>query len=159
MSAPIALALRAILAVILYGFLAWGLIALWKNLNAQGKSIAGRKIPPISLTVQTEGQPQQVRRFTRSEVILGRDPSCDCPVNDETVSAQHTRLSFHHGQWWAEDTHSTNGTLLNKQRLTMATVIVTDDELSCGQTHVTIGLEDKLLTTPTLPLNPPAEKE
>lgn len=159
MSGPIVLALRAILAVFLYGFLAWGLIALWKNLNTQGKSIAGRKIPPINLTIQSGNQPQQIRRFTRTEVILGRDPACDCPINDETVSAQHIRLSFHHGQWWVEDTQSTNGTLLNKQRLTMPTVIVTDDELSCGQTRITIGLEDKLLNAPTLPLNPPSEKE
>lgn len=159
MSGPIVLALRAILAIVLYGFLAWVLIALWKNLNTQGKSISRRKIPPINLTIQTADQTPMVRRFTRSEVILGRDPACDCPVNDETVSAQHTRLSYHHGQWWAEDTHSTNGTLLNKQRLTMATVIVTDDELSCGQTRVTIGLEEKLMNVPTLPLNTPPEKE
>lgn len=159
MSGPLVLALRAILAVCLYGFLAWGLIALWKNLNTQGKSLAGRKIPPINLTIQIEKQPAQIRRFIRAEVILGRDPSCDCPLDDETVSAQHIRLTYHHGQWWVEDTHSTNGTLLNKQRLTMPTVIVTDDELACGQTRITIGLEDKLLNAPTQPLNPPQEKE
>jgi pSer/pThr/pTyr-binding forkhead associated (FHA) protein len=159
MSGPIVLALRTILAVFLYGFLVWGLIMLWKNIRQQGASLAGRKIPPLSLTIQPEKQPPQVRRFTRAEIIIGRDPSADCPLEDETASAQHIRLSYHHGQWWAEDTHSTNGTLLNKHRLALPTVIVSDDELTCGQTRITIGLEDILLNPPTLPLTPPSEKE
>ncbi len=128
-------------------------------MRQQGTFLARRKIPPISLTIQTEKQAPQVRRFTRAEIIIGRDPSADCPLDDETVSAQHFRLSYHHGQWWAEDTHSTNGTLLNKQRLSLPTVIVSDDELTCGKTRITIGLEDKLLNPPTTPLTPPSEKE
>jgi pSer/pThr/pTyr-binding forkhead associated (FHA) protein len=159
MSGPLVLALRAFLALFLYGFLVWGLTTLWRNIRQQGTALAMRKIPPISLTIRSETQAPQVRRFTRAEVIIGRDPSSDCPLEDETVSAQHVRLSYHHGQWWAEDIHSTNGTQLNRQRLSLPTVIVSEDEIVCGQTHIMIGLEDRLLNPPTLPLTPPSETE
>jgi pSer/pThr/pTyr-binding forkhead associated (FHA) protein len=159
MSGPIVLVLRALLALFLYGFLVWGLTTLWRNVRQQGAFLAGRKIPPISLVIQSEQQPPLVRRFTRSEIIIGRDPSSDCPLEDEAVSAQHVRLSYHHGQWWAEDIHSTNGTQLNRQRLNLPTVIVSDDEITCGQTHITIGLADRILNPSTLPLTPPSEKE
>jgi pSer/pThr/pTyr-binding forkhead associated (FHA) protein len=159
MSGPIVLALRAFLALFLYGFLIWGLTTLWRNVRQQSALLAGRKIPPIILTIHSGTQPPQVRRFTRTEVIVGRDSASDCPLEDETVSAQHVRLSYHHGQWWAEDSHSTNGTLLNKQQLALPTVIVSEDEITCGQTHILIELADKMLNPPTLPLAPPMEKE
>lgn len=159
MSGPIVLALRVILAIVLYGFLVWGLVTLWRNIRQQSALLAARKTPPINLTIQSENQPQQMRRFTREEIMIGRDPACDCPLEDETVSAQHVRLSYHHGQWWVEDNHSTNGTLLNKHQLTLPTVIVSDDEITCGQTRVTIGLIDKFSTPPTQPLPNSSEKE
>jgi pSer/pThr/pTyr-binding forkhead associated (FHA) protein len=159
MSGPIVLVLRAVLALFLYGFLVWGLTTLWRNVRQQGTLLARRKTPPINLTIQSEKLPPQVRRFTRAEIIIGRDPSSDCPLEDDAASAQHVRLSYHHGQWWAEDIHSTNGTLLNNHRITMPTVIISDDEITCGQTRITIGLADYLLNPPTTPLHPPAEKE
>jgi pSer/pThr/pTyr-binding forkhead associated (FHA) protein len=158
MSGPILLVLRVLLALSLYAFLAWGIITIWKDVRQQGALLAIRKIPPISLSIQMEGRTTQARYFTRPEITIGRDPACDCPLDDESVSGQHVRLSYHHGQWWAEDLRSTNGTLLNRQRLSMPTVVVSDDEIACGQTTLTIGLAGKVLNPPTRPLQEPAEK-
>jgi len=53
--------------------------------------------------------------LAKSEVVLGRDPGCDCILNDKTVSNKHACLSFHHHLWWLEDIGSTNGTFLNQE--------------------------------------------
>ncbi len=69
---------------------------------------------------------------------MGRDPHCDLYLENETVSAQHARLSFHHGQWWLEDLHSKNGTTLNGEKIETATIIVNNDRISCGEADVNI---------------------
>jgi pSer/pThr/pTyr-binding forkhead associated (FHA) protein len=61
---------------------------------------------------------------------------------DEALSAHHARLAHHHGQWWLEDLNSTNGTLLNRERLTTPAVVITGDEFKCGNTVFGIQVED-----------------
>ncbi len=149
MSGPVVLALRLLLAVSLYAFLGWAFASLWRDIKQQGALLASRKIPPISLTI-VRGEPaSQVRHFVQPEVIIGRDPACECPVADESISARHARLSFHHNQWWLEDLNSTNGTLLNQEKLAMPTVVITDDEFKCGETRFIISLTGDILMPPT----------
>jgi pSer/pThr/pTyr-binding forkhead associated (FHA) protein len=83
------------------------------------------------------------------EITIGRDPGCECQVNDEAISSRHARLSFHHNQWWLEDLASTNGTLLNQEPLLMPTVVISDDKFSCGSTFFMISLSDNILLKPT----------
>jgi len=66
-------------------------------------------------------------------------------VDDEAISARHARWSFHHNQWWLEDLDSTNGTLLNQEKLTMPTVVMSDDEFKCGDTFFIISLTGDIL--------------
>jgi hypothetical protein len=47
------------------------------------------------------------------ELVIGRHPSCDVVVSDETVSRRHVMLTFRDGGWIARDLQSTNGTRLN----------------------------------------------
>lgn len=159
MSGPILLILRVLMALGLYAFLAWGILTLWKELRQQGVLLASRKVPLISLTIQPEGQPPQNYHFTHSELIIGRDPLCECPLNDETASGQHARLSYHHGQWWAEDLGSTNGTMLNQEHLSVPTVVVAHDEITCGKTRLTINLPTTSLNPHTQPIQERTEKE
>ena len=141
MSGPIVLGLRLILAVALYGFLGWALWTIWQDLQQQGLGAATRKIPAISLQVWTRIEPSIARRFSQPELFIGRDPSCDIPLDDETVSARHAKLSYHHGQWWVEDLNSSNGTLLNREKLTTAAVLTSGDEIECGQARLGIELD------------------
>ncbi len=76
-------------------------------------------------------------------MIIGRSPNSDYPIANETVSARHARLSYHHNQWWVEDLNSTNGTYLNDERLTFPTVIISGDDLRCGRVNLSIQIEEK----------------
>jgi pSer/pThr/pTyr-binding forkhead associated (FHA) protein len=61
-------------------------------------------------------------------------------LEDAAASARHARLSYHHNQWWLEDLGSTNGTLLNQEKLALPTVVISGDEFRCGETRFTITL-------------------
>jgi pSer/pThr/pTyr-binding forkhead associated (FHA) protein len=140
MSGPVVLVLRLLLTISLYIFLGWAFISLWRDIKLQSAFLSARRIPPISLTLTRADQVLQIRRFTQPEVTIGRDPACECSLDDDSISARHARLSFHHNQWWLEDLGSTNGTLINQEQLTVPTVVVTGDEFRCGKTLLAITL-------------------
>jgi FHA domain len=141
--AIIVLVLRIALAAVLYVFVGWAFYTLWRDLNQQSQTLASHRIPPLSLKVQGEDEIQP-RYFSIPELIIGRDPQCDFNIQDDTVSARHSRLSYHHHQWWIEDMHSTNGTYLNQERLTTPTVMITGDELRCGQVTMTVAVGENI---------------
>ena len=143
MSGLIVLGLRILLALALYGFLGWALWTIWIDLKNTGLQAEVYKVRTIHLDVEIKGQPPFLRSFSQSEVILGRDQACDIKLDDESISANHAKLSFHHGQWWLEDLASTNGTRLNRFKLTTATVVTSGDEIKCGKAHLTVNLGDK----------------
>ena len=139
MSAIIFLVLRILLAALLYGFLGLALYTIWRDMKQQGQLLAARQ--PIPLTINSlayDLTPSQ--RYTKPEVILGRDSSCDFPLDDQTVSLHHARLTYHQNQWWLEDMASTNGTFLNGTAVTAPVVITHGDELRLGQVRVKITI-------------------
>ncbi|MBI5351300.1 MAG: FHA domain-containing protein [Chloroflexi bacterium] len=149
MSGTIVLALRLITALALYGFLGWALFFLWREVQRQGVSLATRRVPGISLSVRHGNEPPTIKHFAQPEITLGRDPGCDIPLMDDTVSTRHALLTYHHGQWWLEDLASTNGTLLNETPVSMPTVITSGDDITCGSMHLTITLSPNLVIEPT----------
>lgn len=140
MSGFIALALRLLLALVLYAFLGWALWTLWRDIRREADRVVTRRAPGISLAVQKAGQLTAVKYFIQPEIHMGRDPVCDIPIIDETVSARHARLVYHHSQWWLEDMHSTNGTRLNQTPVTTPTVLTSGDEIDLGQIRVTVNI-------------------
>ncbi|HVN54140.1 MAG TPA: FHA domain-containing protein [Anaerolineaceae bacterium] len=142
MSAEIVLGLRILAAAALYAFLGWGLSTLWRDLRSQAAQSSERKIPAIRLALD-HSDLDQIRQFTAKEITLGRDPTSDFVIKNDTVSARHARLSYHHRQWWLEDLNSTNGTFLNEEPLYTATVIVSGDEIRCGQVDILVSIDDK----------------
>lgn len=140
MTGTLLLLTRTALVALLYVFLGWALITVWQSLRAQKKNIPHQSPSEVWLTAQI-GESLQKHPLRGKEIILGRDPTCDYPLPSETVSAQHARLSFHHGQWWLEDLQSTNGSLLNGERVEVPVVVTVGDQIRCGEVLLKIENE------------------
>ena len=149
MSGVILLILRMLLTISLYAFLGWALLTLWNGLHRQSILLAARRIPKIYLTLQSPDNVPDVRHFKQADIVIGRDQGCEVTLHDETVSSRHAQLSFHHGQWWLEDLGSKNGTILNQERLITPTVVVTGDEIGCGQTKLIFTLDSNTQQPPS----------
>lgn len=136
-AAYILLALRFLMALALYAFLGWCFLTLWRDLKQQAQHVAQQRQPAI-LVSQAQGAPL---RFATAEVTIGRHPSCEWAVDDETVSSRHARLVYHHDHWWLEDLGSRNGTFLNGEALTAPAVLTDQDQVRCGQVAFALAFE------------------
>jgi pSer/pThr/pTyr-binding forkhead associated (FHA) protein len=141
MSAIVVLIIRILITLSLYAFLGWVLYTLWRELQFNQQLISSRRVPAVNIT-RLDSDEQSDGGFTSSEVIIGRETSADYVIPNETVSARHARLSFHHSQWWIEDLQSTNGTFLNDERVETPTVIISGDELRCGNVNLLVIITD-----------------
>ncbi len=140
MLAVIILLLRYALMVCLYVFLVWIIFTLWRDLRFQSQVVNTPKIPFLILGLENE--PESTRKkFTKSEIIIGRDDDCDYQIEDEVVSSRHARLIYRYMQWWVEDLQSTNGTYLNDERVETPTVIIKGDEIRIGRQILLVDIQ------------------
>ncbi len=129
------------MALALYGFLGLYFITLWRDLKHQALSLAKQHVPPLLITLHGANGKAEQLRFTSPEVTIGRHPSCEWVLPNETVSSRHARLVYHHDQWWLEDLNSRNGTFLNGEALTAPAVLTDQDNIRCGQVNFSLELE------------------
>lgn len=140
MTGEILLVLRFLLSISLLAFLGWVAWVYWRELQTNAALIASRRVPPLTLLVEPLGGQAEVLSFTDPEITIGRDPTCEVLLDDGIVSSHHARLSYHHSQWWLEDLHSTNGTMLNDELLSTATVVIAGDVIGCGGATLTLTI-------------------
>ena len=133
--------LRLLMAVLLYVFIAWAMLHLWRNLKYQQEIISAQQAPSVGLKVEDHKE-SEVFQFKKPVITIGRDPDCECTLSSEKVSVHHARLSFRHNQWWVEDLDSTNGSFLNDERIVESAVVVDGDNLQCGDITITIVLHE-----------------
>jgi phosphoserine phosphatase RsbU/P len=62
-------------------------------------------------------------------ITLGRHPACDIVLESGSVSRQHARILNIDGEFFVEDLHSRNGTLLNGKPITYRQPLLDNDEL------------------------------
>ncbi len=144
MSGPFLLILRVSMTLGLYAFMGWAFFFLWRNFKTESELLATRKTPPLTLIFKDLHDKEKTKHFRDPQISLGRDPHSEVYLNDETVSAHHARLSYHHGQWWLEDLNSTNGTTLNGEDVETPTIVISNDEICCGDAplRVRLGIGD-----------------
>jgi pSer/pThr/pTyr-binding forkhead associated (FHA) protein len=140
MTAWILIFLRIALMVALYAFLGWAFWFLLADLKSQATRTAKGQIPSLHLTWKIQ-ELAQTAKFSKSIVLIGRDPTCDVRLDESTVSIIHSRLTYHHQQWWLEDTGSTNGTTLNEQPIAAPIVITNGDQVGCGNIVLSVTVE------------------
>ncbi|MBC7226722.1 MAG: FHA domain-containing protein [Thermoflexales bacterium] len=129
------LALRILLAMLLYTFLAALFFLLWRDLRRS----AGRETIPreeMRLVVVKAGErgPEPGTVFPLQEVnSLGRAPSSTIRLSDPFVSSHHALITWREGRWWLEDLGSKNGTTLNDEPVTRPTVVDSGDLIGIGK--------------------------
>ena len=81
--------------------------------------------------------PSAGKRFELvEELVLGRSPSCEIPLEDQKVSRRHAKLSLEEGQARVQDLGSRNGTLVNGERIDVPVVLLPGDRVQVGDTTV-----------------------
>jgi hypothetical protein len=142
MSSILIFLMRLLMAVTLYSFLAYVLYSIWRELHLTSQLLSSRQVPALILR-RLDDPGDHEHSFSIPEVVVGRDPACEMPVADSTVSVHHARFSYHHNQWWIEDLRSTNGTMLNDERVSTATVVISGDQVRCGKVDLTLHIKTK----------------
>jgi len=137
------LALRILLALLLYAFLAAILLLLWQDLR---QTLAGHEParPTGQLVVLGSADDTLTTGATfplQPITSIGRSPTNAIHVPDSYVSAHHALLIWREGQWWLEDQNSRNGTLLNDTPIHSPTVISAGDVIGVGRTQFKLELE------------------
>ena len=69
-----------------------------------------------------------------NEITLGRAAGCQVPLDDAYASQVHARVFQRDGHWYVEDLGSTNGTYLNRRKVTGPMVVQRGDKLQIGNT-------------------------
>ena len=70
-------------------------------------------------------------------ILIGRAPHCSLPIDDEYASNEHARLYPSGDDWILEDLKSTNGTWINKRRITTPTPVPVGASIGIGRPPIT----------------------
>lgn len=140
-----------ILAVLKYFFLLLIFLFLARAVRAMYLEVAGPKAgrasgrpqaavktrrPPERLTV-TPGDGGKPRTYTlEEELLVGRSDRCHIVISDSYASEVHARIFRRDDSFFVEDMGSTNGTYLNRKRVTSAAPVGRGDRLRIGKTEL-----------------------
>jgi len=112
----------------------------------------------LRVTLTYKGTELKTYDTDKKEITIGRREDCDIPLDNIGISKKHARIYRKESSYWIEDLDSTNGTLLNGEKVRSA-------QLAEGDTVRVIKFELKISypkaqpATPTPgPGNPPIFK-
>ena len=101
----------------------------------------------FQLVVRSGPTPGKIFPIMKTEVIIGRDSSADILVNDAEVSRHHAVIKFNANGYSIEDLGSTNGTVINGQRITGPHMIMGGELISLGE-HISLVFEPQPVIDP-----------
>ena len=85
------------------------------------------------LVMRNGPNPGATYSLDADQTTIGRDPGNTIPVNDPEVSRYHVRMTAQGGKIVLEDNGSTNGTLLNGNRIAGPHVLKSGEMISLGE--------------------------
>lgn len=134
--------------VILYLFIARAVRAIYVELRPPARATASRPITPAPSRQQsrrTKKTPARVvlldgaskggKTFPLGEeLLIGRAEKCQIVLTDSYASQMHARIFTKDGEHMIEDLGSTNGTYLNRHKVTTPTSLSRGDQIKIGKT-------------------------
>ncbi|MGH2706780.1 MAG: FHA domain-containing protein [Actinomycetota bacterium] len=141
------------LTILKYAFLSLIFLFLARAVRAMFLDISGRPAPGgstqamappaarsakppdhVALLAPDGGKPQIFS--LDEELILGRAGKCHVVLSDAYASQVHARIFRRNGGYFVEDMGSTNGTYLNRKRVTSPTAVSRGDRIRIGKTEL-----------------------
>jgi len=124
-----------IAVVIVYLIIFYALKIMYKDIKNGGKKKSTRKT--LGLEVVEAGENKNLRKGgvlpVHREITMGRKEDNSLPLVDPYVSGHHARIYLKNTEYILEDLGSTNGTLLNNERLIGKSAIKAGDEIKIGK--------------------------
>ncbi len=115
----------------------------------------------IQLVMRTGPTPSKSFPLSKSEIIVGRDATCDIVINDPEISRRHARLSLQGDVYLLDDLGSTNGTFVDGQRLMgphplqPGDLILFGENVSMSYEAIPIDADATIMAGPGQPTTPP----
>jgi hypothetical protein len=109
------------------------------------------------LTIQAGLRAGEEIIIRKDTTLIGRGEMCDIILNEPLISRRHCHITWDGAYCTLEDLRSTNGTLVNNQRLTAPRVLKDGDCVRLGEVTLTFGDPQATLTGlkwPTLVFDP-----
>jgi hypothetical protein len=147
--------LKLFLLLLLYLFFFRVLRAVWAEINgpklieAPAAKASRRERRPAKQGRQRGGPPQlrilepaaqKGRSYALAdELTVGRAAGCQVTLEDTYASQLHARVFTRDGQFYVEDLGSTNGTYLNRRKVSGPMVMQRGDKLQIGNTVMELG--------------------
>jgi pSer/pThr/pTyr-binding forkhead associated (FHA) protein len=100
------------------------------------KQAKGKRGVPSTLVVTQGALSGTTVRLGDQPVTLGRSQDSTIVLDDDYVSSRHARFFPRDGQWLVEDMGSTNGTYLDRTKVTAATPVKIGMPIRIGKTVV-----------------------
>jgi pSer/pThr/pTyr-binding forkhead associated (FHA) protein len=88
------------------------------------------------LVMSVGPNPGKVYELTMDSMSIGRESTNDIVIQDAELSRNHSRISRRGGAYVLEDLGSTNGTFINRQRITSPRTLTPGDEIGLGENIV-----------------------
>ena len=135
--------LKLCLLALLYLFFFRVLVAVWAEIKApsapakaQGKAPRRERRTGRARTLRVVAPTDQAgRTFPLSdELTVGRAAGCQVTLDDTFVSSLHARVFARDRQLFVEDLGSTNGTYLNRKKVSGPMVMHAGDQIQIGNT-------------------------
>ena len=89
---------------------------------------------PQRLLVTAGGLAGTTIGLSDQQITIGRANDATLVLNDDYASSRHARLFPQNGQWIVEDLGSTNGTYLDRQKVTQPTPVPPGVPIRIGKT-------------------------
>ena len=140
--------LKYVFLAVLYIFIARAVRAIYLELRPAGRPATGsRRAAAPTPAPQSRGKKKAIAKAAviegdkkgrsiplSDELVIGRGEKCHLVLDDTYVSQAHARIFAKDGSFLVEDLGSTNGTYLNRRRITSATELQRGDQVKIGKT-------------------------
>ena len=126
---------KFLLLALVYLFL---LAAIRAGVGIIRRGSAGKSTVPA---LRVTAGPREIKGSVvpvRGPVIIGRAPGSDICIADDFVSSQHAKATAAGDEIILEDLASTNGTVVNGQRITSRVRLSAGDEITLGDTRLKV---------------------